>query len=145
MPSHPKHLCSATETDSQAHTITSDPEAHGADRRPSPAGPAESPKPTLGWSKEDSSGGPVRLQIHTAQGNHQAAEEAAEGAAPANYAADGEAEYQRLGGGHGADGSAGADLAAGRLQTRDWQRGACRGGVGSLEVGPMRGKWAEHT
>lgn len=120
--------------------MASDPEAHGADRCPSPAGTAESRRPTLGRSEEGSV-----VQIRTAEGNHHPAEEAAEGAARANYAADGQAGYKGLGGGHGADGRAGADLAAGRLQTREWRRGAGRGMVGSLEAGQMRGTRAERT
>lgn len=93
-----KHLCSATETSRyrwsrQAHSATSDPEAHGTEQSPSPAGPAESRKPTLGRYDEGGSGRQARVQTHTAQGNHQAAEEATEGAAGANSAADREAEH----------------------------------------------------
>lgn len=119
--------------------MASDPEAHGADRGPTPGGTSESRRSTLGRSEEGGGGGgsgrQARVQIHTAEGNHHSAEEAAEGAARANCAADGEAEHKGLGGGHGADGTARADLAAGRLQTREWRRGAGRGRVGSLEAG----------
>lgn len=126
--------------------MASDPEAHGADRGPSPAGTSESRRPTLGRSEEGGGGGrQARVQIHTAEGNHHSAEEAAEGAARANCAADGEAEHKGLGGGHGADGTTHADLAAGRLQTREWRRGAGRGRVSSLEAGQMKSTRAQRT
>lgn len=100
----------------------------------------------LSWSEERGGGGQqARVQVHTAEGNHHSAEEAAERAARANCAADGEAEHKGPGGGHGAAGTARADLTDWRPQTKEWRRGAGRGRVGSLEAGQMKGTRAERS